>query len=380
MVRVVADDKIPFLKGALEDVADMTYLPGDQITRSDLKQADALITRTRTRCNRELLEDTPVRFIATATIGFDHIDTNYCREKGIRWTNAPGCNSSSVQQYLMSTLLYLTQERKLHPGKMTLGVVGVGNVGTKVAAAAEALGMRVLLNDPPRKRREKDQKFLELDQLLAASDVLTLHVPLNKAGRDRTYEMVSRDFTRKMKQGAVLINTSRGRVIQEDALLEALASGILADAVLDVFPEEPVISPALLEAVTIGTPHIAGYSMDGKANGTSMSVQAISRFFNLGRDSWYPDALPLPASPELLADASQGSIYDVLWELFSQTYDVTRDHRNLMEHPSDFEKLRGNYPLRREQTAYAVRLFQGYAEIRNMLERLGFSVLSDYCA
>jgi erythronate-4-phosphate dehydrogenase len=380
MIRIVADDKIPFLRGAFEKVAHVRYMPGNQIGKKDLLEADALITRTRTRCNRELLEGTPVRFIATATIGYDHIDTEYCAEKGIPWTNAPGCNSSSVQQYLVSTLLYLTQEKNLELDKLTLGIVGVGNVGSKVAAAAEALGMRVLLNDPPRKRREKNPKFLELDQLLAESDVLTLHVPLNKDGRDKTFEMVSRDFTRKLKKGAILINTSRGKVIQEDALLEALASGTLADVVLDVFPEEPVISPALLEAVTLGTPHIAGYSMDGKANGTSMSVQAISRFFHLGLDKWFPDAVPLPSSTELLADASQGSLYEVLWELFRQTYDVTRDHQNLTEHPADFEKLRGAYPLRREQGAYSVRLFQGYEEIKKVLESLGFSVLSDYCA
>jgi erythronate-4-phosphate dehydrogenase len=380
MIRIVADDNIPFLKGAFEKVAHISFLPGAQIGRSDLMEADALITRTRTRCNRELLEGTPVRFIATATIGYDHIDTDYCAKNGIKWTNAPGCNSSSVQQYLVSALLFLTQKRKLHLDKKTLGVVGVGNVGSKVAAAAEALGMRVLLNDPPRKRREKDPKFLELDQLLAESDVITLHVPLNKEGRDKTLRMVNRDFTRKIKRGAILINTSRGTIIQEEAVLQALSDGTLADVVLDVFPEEPEISPELLKAISLATPHIAGYSLDGKANGTSMSVQAISRFFKLGLDKWFPETVPPPSQSELLADASQGGLYDVLWELFRETYDVTRDNQNLREHPGDFEKLRGSYPPRREQTVYSVRLFQGYEEIRKILENLGFSVLSDYCA
>lgn len=380
MIRIVADDKIPFLKGAFEGVAQVKYLPGAQISRNDLMDADALITRTRTRCNKELLEGTPVRFIATATIGYDHIDTEYCDTRGIKWTNAPGCNSSSVQQYIVSTLLYLVKQNKLDPKKMTLGVVGVGNVGSKVATAAEALGMRVMLNDPPRQRSENNPLFVELDQVLEESDVISLHVPLNKGGRDNTWEIVNEEFTGRMKKGAVLINTSRGSVIKEEAVLNALDSAVLSDVILDVFPEEPVISPRLLEAITLATPHIAGYSMDGKANGTSMSVQALSRFFNLGMENWFPEAIPEPPQLELLADASQGKLYEVLWEIFRETYDVTVDSENLRNDPGAFENLRGNYPLRREQSAYSVRLFQGYEEISTILDLLGFSVLSDYCA
>lgn len=380
MIRIVADDKIPFLKGAFEGVAQVKYLPGAQISRNDLMDADALITRTRTRCNKELLEGTPVRFIATATIGYDHIDTEYCDTRGIKWTNAPGCNSSSVQQYIVSTLLYLVKQNKLDPKKMTLGVVGVGNVGSKVATAAEALGMRVMLNDPPRQRSENNPLFVELDQVLEESDVISLHVPLNKGGRDNTWEIVNEEFTGRMKKGAVLINTSRGSVIKEEAVLNALDSAVLSDVILDVFPEEPVISRRLLEAITLATPHIAGYSMDGKANGTSMSVQALSRFFNLGMENWFPEAIPEPPQLELLADASQGKLYEVLWEIFRETYDVTVDSENLRNDPGAFENLRGNYPLRREQSAYSVRLFQGYEEISTILDLLGFSVLSDYCA
>jgi len=188
------------------------------------------------------------------------------------------------------------------------------------------------------------------------------------------------EFARKMKKGAILINTSRGAVIKEDAVLEAIRSGNLSDVILDVFPEEPGISSALLGSITLGTPHIAGYSLDGKANGTSMSVQAISRFFDLGLDNWLPESIPLPPQTELLADASQGSLYEVLWEVFRETYDVSVDSQNLKDDPSAFENLRGNYPLRREQAVYSVRLFQGYEEIGNILEKPGFSVLSDYCA
>lgn len=380
MIRIVADDKIPLLKGALEPVALIKYIPGAQISRSDLMEADALIIRTRTKCNRDLLEGTSIRFIATATIGFDHIDTDYCSAHGIEWANAPGCNSSSVQQYLVSVLLYLSQLRNFKLQDLTLGVVGVGNVGKKVASAAEVLGMRVLLNDPPRQRLEKENSFVELNKLLQESDVVTLHVPLINGGEDHTLEMVNDHFLDLMKPGAVLINSSRGPVVHEKSLLRALKKAELSDVILDVFPEEPQINPGLLEAITLATPHIAGYSMDGKTNGTTMSVQAVSHFFKLGLDSWTPDSIPPPSEPELLADASQGDLLETLWEVYRQSYDVSRDDGELRKNPQDFERLRGDYPLRREPPAFSVRLFQGYEEIRVTLEQLGFSVLSDHCA
>jgi erythronate-4-phosphate dehydrogenase len=380
MLKIVADDKIPFLKGALEEVARVDYLPGHAISRSDLKDADTLIVRTRTHCNRELLEGTSVQFIASATIGFDHIDTTYCRSAGIQWTNAPGCNSSSVQQYLVSTLLYLAHIRNLKLDTLTLGIIGVGNVGSKVALAAEALGLNVLLNDPPRQRAEGDKEFVSLEHLLAHSHVVSLHVPLNKGEVDNTLGMVNEAFLQQMKKGSILVNTSRGGVVEEPALMKGIREGTLSDVVLDVFRNEPQVDRELLHAITLGTPHIAGYSQEGKANGTTMSVRAVSRFFNLGMDAWEPDAIPGPDARELLADASRGDLQEILWELFRQTYDVTDDDHSLREDPGSFERLRGEYGIRREPPAYAVRLFQGYEEIRTTLERLGFSVLSDYCA
>jgi erythronate-4-phosphate dehydrogenase len=380
MIRIVADEKITFLKGAFEEVAQIRYIPGGEISKIDLMDADVLITRTRTRCNSNLLDGTPVRFIATATIGYDHIDTEYCENQGIGWVNAAGCNSSSVQQYLVSTLLYLINLRDLSPEKLTLGVIGVGNVGKKVAKAAEILGMRVLLNDPPRQRSEKGHSFVELDHLLKESDLVTLHVPLNRGSEDNTLEMVNDRFTESMKQGAVLINTSRGAVVQEEALLRSIENGKLSDVILDVFPEEPSIKPELLKAISLATPHIAGYSLDGKANGTTMSVRAVSRFFNLGLDSWEPASITPPSVTELLADAAAGNLYETLWEVYQQSYDICSDDRELRARPGEFEKLRGDYPIRREPHAFSVRLFQGYEEIRIKLEQLGFSVLSDHCA
>ena len=379
MIKIVADNKIPFLEGALEGLALMKYLPGGAITRDDLKDADTLITRTRTRCNRELLEGTPIRFIASATIGFDHIDTAYCNEKGIHWTNAPGCNSSSVEQYLVSTLLWLAVNRKIKLKAMTLGVVGVGNVGSKVARAAEALGMKVLLNDPPRARQEGNEGFVSLEELQKQSDIISLHVPLNSGGEDNTYHMVDQAFISSVKKGLILINTSRGPVVDEKALLTGIEMGIIGEAILDVFENEPLVNRDLLDALTLATPHIAGYSLDGKANGTTMSVQALSRFFGLGKDDWSPENIPVPESPEILADASDRDLQPLLWEIFSQCYDISTDHKRLHNAPESFEVLRGEYPFRREAPAYAVRLFQGYPEIREVLEKLGFDVLSDSC-
>ncbi|HER08583.1 MAG TPA: 4-phosphoerythronate dehydrogenase [Bacteroides sp.] len=377
MIRIVADDRIPFLQGVLEKVAEVSYLPGNTIKQSDLKDADCLITRTRTRCDRALLEHTNVRLIASATIGFDHIDTGYCRAAGISWTNAPGCNASSVQQYMASVWLHLATWMGFTLEGRILGVVGAGHVGSPVAEAAEALGMQVLLNDPPRKRAEKSDLFMELDEVLAQADIITLHVPLNRGGMDNTLGMVDRRFVEQMRKGSILINTSRGEVIRESGLMEGIRGGRLAGVVLDVFSGEPEIDRKLLDAITIGTPHIAGYSLDGKAGGTTMSVRAVSRFFKLGLDHWSPAYIPSPEQPEIRADASGKDHESLLWEVYRQTYDVTADDRRLREDPGAFEKLRAAYPPRREPPAYSVCLAGGKGEdwkVWKVLEKLGFVV------
>jgi erythronate-4-phosphate dehydrogenase len=239
--------------------------------------------------------------------------------------------------------------------------------------------MKVLLNDPPRERTEGSDDFVSLEELKEQSDIISLHVPLNKGGLDNTEHLVNRDFLTHLKSGAILINTSRGAVVDEAALLEGIRSGKLSDVILDVYETEPIINQELLEVLTLATPHIAGYSLDGKANGTSMSVQAISRFFSLGLDDWSPATMPVPENPEILADASESDLYELLWEVYNRSYDPSSDDQNLRNTPDRFEILRGDYPFRREPTAYAVRLFQGYPEIREILEGLRFDVLSDQC-
>jgi erythronate-4-phosphate dehydrogenase len=378
-ITIVADERIPFLRGALDEKVSMVYRPGNEITALDVRNADALIVRTRTKCNAALLDGSRVKMIATATIGYDHIDTQYCKRRGIHWTNAPGCNAASVEQYMVSSLLRMVIRHGLDPARTTVGIVGVGNVGTKVKRIARLLGFNVLINDPPRSRREGPESFTGLEQLLEASDVVTLHVPLNPDGPDKTFHMANREFFNTIKKGAILVNTSRGEVVDETALKEALNDGVLIAAYLDVFENEPVIDPQLLGLAEITTPHIAGYSTDGKVNGTKMSVRAISRFFDLGKDDWSPVDVPKPKEPELFADAGSGNILQVVSEVYDATYRIEEDHKALQSAPGAFEELRGNYRIRREPGAYSVRLYNDDGHVRHVLEGLGFGVIGDAC-
>lgn len=374
MIKVVADDKIPFLKGALENFAKVVYLPGGKIGRKDLLDADALIVRTRTRCDASTLDGTPVKFIATATIGYDHIDTAYCESKGVFWTNAPGCNSASVAQYLASTLLSLSLKSGLKLQGATLGVIGVGNVGSKVAKVGRALGMRVLLNDPPRERAEGKAGFCDLDAILAESDVITIHVPLTDEGPDKTLHLGDDSFFAKLGRRPYLINSSRGEVVSGDALKRALAQGLVKGAALDVWENEPDIDLELMGSLFQATPHIAGYSTDGKANGTSMSVNALAKHFNLPMPEFRPANVPQPPCPVIELEAG-ASFEDTLFRAVSKSYDVREDDARLRASPATFEKQRGDYPLRREFPAYTVKPKGGIdPKALESLANLGFKM------
>ncbi|MFW5645489.1 MAG: 4-phosphoerythronate dehydrogenase, partial [Bacteroidota bacterium] len=214
--RIIADDKIPFLKGALEEVSEITYVPGSEINNRMVKEADALIIRTRTKCNKDLLDGSNVKFIASATIGFDHIDTGYCSMESIQWTNAPGCNSSSVEQYVTAALMNLAEKHGFLLKEKTLGIIGVGNVGQKVSRIAHSLGMHVLHNDPPREKQEGSLGFHSLDKIKEEADFISFHVPLNIAGEYRTLDFVNQDFIHELKKNVMVINTSRGEIMEED--------------------------------------------------------------------------------------------------------------------------------------------------------------------
>lgn len=323
-MKVIVDNKIPYIKEAINRIADeVVFLPGADFTKEAVKDADALIIRTRTRCNRELLEGTQVKFIATATIGYDHIDTEYCREAGITWTNCPGCNAGSVEQYVRSVLGLLQRKKGLDLKNATIGIVGVGHVGSRVARTAKLLGMRVLLNDPPRADKG-ESGFVDLATIARECDVITFHTPLIQEGIYRTYHLVDKDFLFSLKRAPYLINSSRGEVVDTASLLASLAAGKVKDVVIDTWENEPRISRDLLEAAFLATPHIAGYSADGKANATRMSLEALCRFFGMEVEF----EITPPEGPS--------------------DYDPTRDSEWLKADPEKFEWFRGNYPIRRE--------------------------------
>lgn len=375
-LKVTADNKIPFLKGVLEPYADVNYLPPAEITSDSIKGTDALLIRTRTKCDAKLLDGSDVKFIATATIGFDHIDTSYCDKKNIKWVSAPGCNSYSVQQYISSALVSIANKKNLELDKLTLGIIGVGNVGSKVAAAAKALGMTVLLNDPPRVRKEGNNGFVELNELIKQSDIITFHVPLNKEGIDKTFHMVDESFFEKLDAGRILFNSSRGSVVKTEAFKNALKSGKIKASLLDVWEKEPDIDKALLNMVDIATPHIAGYSADGKANGTAMSIRELNKFFNLGIEKeWYPKEIPAPSNNSLIQIDCQGKTeQQILAEAILMTYNIMNDDNTLRSSVETFEKQRGNYPVRREFTYYKINLINGSQKIVNSLRLLGFGL------
>ena len=375
MIRIIADDKIPFLKGALEPHAEVVYLPGKQICRDIVKEADALLIRTRSKCTESLLKGTSVRFIGTATIGFDHIDAQYCEKHKIKWTNAPGCNSSSVQQYIAAALLKMASEFRFNLKDKTIGIIGVGNVGSKVEKFARILGMNVLLNDPPRARQEGEKNFVNLGTILYESDIVTVHVPLNVVGEDCTYHLFNEKSFKKMKKGAWFFNSSRGEVTDTTALKKALGSGKLDGAVIDVWENEPDIDLELMAKAFIATPHIAGYSTDGKTNGTAMVVNSLCKYFDLPLKNWYPEKVPQPPAPEIIIDGKNKSDEDIIREAVFQTYNIAGDDIKLRFSPSDFEKQRGDYPLRREFTSYRINLKGGTKKVQKMLEVLEFKVV-----
>jgi erythronate-4-phosphate dehydrogenase len=368
---IVADSKIPFLNGVLEPFADVRYLPPDRISVDAVRDADALVIRTRTRCAAPLLDGSRVSMIATATIGTDHIDPAYCAAHGIEWTGAPGCNAASVAQHMTSALLRIALRHGMDLRGKTLGIVGCGNVGAKVAAAAAALGMNMLVNDPPRAEREGNVGFVPLERIQREADFITLHVPLTHSGPYRTFHLADEDFFRNLRRRPFFFNTSRGDVTDGNALKSAIITGRISGAALDVWPDEPDIDGELLSLVELATPHIAGYSTDGKANGTSMAVRAVARHFGIAPLlNFYPAEIPAPSNPDIKLDpCSPHPLADAVFA----SYDIATDDAALRAAPEDFEALRGSYRVRREYPAYTVRSDRPLpSALRDALLKLGF--------
>ena len=340
-MKIVIDQAIPFIRGVFENYAHVLYRDGAAISPADIKDADALVIRTRTRCNASLLDKSLVKIISAASIGTDHIDLEYCRKRGIHVANAAGCNAGAVMNYVMSAVYGAAARKRLDLKGATCGIIGVGNVGSRVDRTMRLLGLKTLLCDPPRAEAEGPALFCDLDFLLRNSDIVTLHVPLSP----QTRGMADAAFFSKMKLGSFFVNTSRGEVVDEDALVSA--SDKFGALIIDTWCNEPDVNRDLLAVADIATPHIAGYSYQGKLKGTSMAVRAVARF--LGIKELYeffpqPEGQPSDAVKLNLRDKPQGQIASII----QYNYPIFTDDFMFRLNPSTFESLRENYCYRRE--------------------------------
>lgn len=329
-MKVVIDSAIPYIRDILEPYAEVVYMTGTEFSRDAIADADALIIRTRTRVDAALLEGTRVSFVATATIGCDHIDLDYCRTQGIKVCSAPGCNARGVLQWVAATLCHLLSQDNATPEEYTLGVVGVGNVGSLVAEYARHWGFRVMECDPPRQKREGGE-FYTIEEIARSCDIITLHTPLDAT----THHLVNASLIEFIPRHSTIINASRGKVVDNRAVMQ---SG--HRYAFDVWEGEPLLDPEILSRAEIATPHIAGYSVQGKANATAMCVNALAEFFDLPLRGWYPEGITR-TTPRLVS-------WEELRATISTHYDIAAESNTLKRHAADFEALRNNYNYREE--------------------------------
>jgi erythronate-4-phosphate dehydrogenase len=380
-MRVVADANIPFVRECFSPAGDVEVLSGRDITPAVVAKADALLVRSITPVNEGLLAGSRVRFVATATIGFDHVDRPYLERNNIGFASAPGSNANSAAEYIVAALLELARGRGLRLEGMSIGVIGVGNVGSRVVRKCEALGMRVLQNDPPLHRQTGDPKYVPIEALYGC-DFVTLHTPLLREGVDKTFHLAGDAFFSSLRQGAVFLNASRGAVTDTQALKAALRAGRLRAAVLDVWEGEPCIDTELLATVDLGTPHIAGYSYDGKIAGTIMIYRAFCKYFDLPVKFDASDFLPPPEVPRLETHTGGATDEELLAQAVEQIYSIRRDDRDLrriVDQPQEnqgrfFDALRKGYPIRREFHNTTVVLDPGRGSLARKLKGIGFNV------
>ncbi len=367
-MKITADENIIYAEEAFSSIGDVSLLHGREITNEKLKDTDALIVRSITKVNKQLLENTNVRFIGTATIGDDHIDKKYLQEKDIYFTNAKGCNAQAVAEYVFSAIAHLCINNNISLKNKSLGIIGTGNIGSRVAKIVEKLGLEVIKNDPPLQRKSNSDEFRSFEEALQA-DIITFHVPLNIGGEDNTFHLLNECNLSLIKPGTILINASRGAVIDNTALKKHLQREKNIFTVLDVWENEPNIDKELLGLVDIATPHIAGYSYEGKVNGTVMMHQALCKFYN-SKINWQPPNIEVKNN---LIHLTSRTLEEQLHEIFSSVYPIAEDDiklRTLLKPDSNgnlFDKLRKEYPLRRELKNYK---FTGdlLREIDNMIK------------
>ncbi|MES4613721.1 MAG: 4-phosphoerythronate dehydrogenase PdxB [Ewingella sp.] len=373
-MKILVDENMPYAVELFSRLGNVQAVPGRPIPQDALNDADALMVRSVTKVNEALLAGKPVKFVGTATAGTDHVDDAWLQQQGIGFSAAPGCNAIAVVEYVFSSLLILAQRDGFQLRDKTVGIVGVGNVGSRLNARLRALGIRTLLCDPPRADRGDEETFSSLDQLVAEADILTFHTPLNMSGPYSTHHLVDADLLARLPADRILINACRGEVVDNAALLDALNGAKKLTAVLDVWEPEPDLSLALLDKVAIGTAHIAGYSLEGKARGTTQVFEAFSQF--IGQPQKVPLEELLPA-PEFPVVSFSGELNEArLLRLIHLVYDVRRDDaplRRVAGKAGEFDKLRKFYEERREWSSLKV-ICDNPATVE-LLNKLGFTAV-----
>lgn len=372
-MKILVDENMPYATQLFQTIGEVKAVSGRSISSSELATADALMVRSVTQVNEALLKESKVKFVGTATAGFDHVDRQWLAQAGIAFSAAPGCNATAVVEYVFSALLVLAERDCFDLREKTVGIVGVGNVGSRLNARLKAWGVNTLLCDPPRADAvDNSEQFWPLEKLVSQADILTFHTPLNKSGRYSSYHLLNEELLAAMPAGRILLNTSRGSVVDNQALLTALENGKKIDVILDVWQHEPSISLPLLAKVRIGTPHIAGYSLEGKARGTSQIFTVFSQFLGQEQQSKLADLLPSAEFNEITfsGELTQAS----LKRLAHLVYDVRRDDaplRKIAHLAGQFDYLRKYYPERREWSS--IRVSCNDVDAANALKMLGFN-------
>ena len=354
-MKILVDENMPYAQQLFCQLGEVKAVPGRPLPIEELDDTDALMVRSITKVNASLLAGKPVKFVGTATAGFDHVDTAWLEQQKIAFSSAPGCNAIAVVEYVFSALMVFAEQEGFQLTDKTVGIVGVGNVGGRLAKRLRALGVNVLLCDPPRADRGDDEQFHSLETLLKQADILTFHTPLNKSGRYNSYHLINESNLDILPEGRILINASRGEVIDNAALLSALNQGKKLRVVLDVWEPEPDLSLELLNKVDIATPHIAGYTLEGKARGTTQVYEAYCDF--IGQPQLVELSTLLP-KPLISTISVQGELTQTLLkQLIHLVYDVRCDDaplRKVAGIKGEFDKLRKFYPVRREWSSLQV--------------------------
>jgi len=376
-VKILADQNIPQVATAFRDLGEVESMPGREIRRVHLQDCRCLITRTVTRVDAALLQDTPVEFVGTATIGTDHIDLDYLAASGIGFSNAAGCNAESAAEYVISGLFALSRRKGFDPLQMRAGIIGFGNVGSRLWQKLDALGIECLVCDPPlQDSGQSSQAFVDLDTILRECNLISLHVPLTHDGMHPTFHLLNAKRLQSLREGCVLINAARGEVVDNQALLQLLTRRDDLYVFLDTWENEPLVSRELLRRVDLATPHIAGYSVEGRLRGTQMVLDAAARHFKLF-PGWHMSQ-QLPARRELHCRAT-GSRLDFWQDLLQQHCDIWRDHDAFIagvdldndEFAAHFDGLRKVYPDRLEYERFSIRR-EKHSGQGTVLATLGF--------